>query len=528
MTRWRRWRLRLRRSSLIALVITLGATAAAAWTIHSVVGEQEHRLLRGRAAEVNLVLASSVATLQTTLSAQGSILRATGNSVQAYESAAARDVAAAGPNEVGFAWLRPEGSGWTVLASAGGTFHDGQTLTDERVGVFAQASRSGKPVPTPVMGSERRLGFAIGAPAAPEGTVLYRESALGPVAAPRAAGTAPFTELDVVLFTTPKPDAGQVLVSTSGKVPLRGDVRTEPLLVGDTVWTLSVKARRPLVGSTASDAWWLTALVGVIGSLLVAALVDAEGRRREAALELYASEHQLAETLQLSLLPQLPTLPHVETAARYLAAGTGQQVGGDWFDVFPVRGGRVGIVVGDVIGHDLTAAAAMAEVRASLRAFAIDGSSPASVINQLDRLIKSLELTQLVTAVYGLLEPIADDGSRELRYTNAGHLPPLLRGPDGSVRPLTGGDTIILGAPLDTEHIEGREHLLPGTTLIFFTDGLVETPGGSLSDALDELADTVTALSTDLDLDSLCEQMVQVVPARPLRDDIVLLAARTS
>jgi serine phosphatase RsbU (regulator of sigma subunit) len=264
----------------------------------------------------------------------------------------------------------------------------------------------------------------------------------------------------------------------------------------------------------------------LLGALLVASIVEAAGRRRDAALALYASEHQVAETLQRSLLPQLPAIPGLQLAARYLAAGNGQEVGGDWFDAFPIAGGRVGLAIGDVIGHDLRAASAMAQVRAALRAYAVDGDAPASVINRLDHLVDTFDLTQLVTVIYAVLEPVAADGSRLLRYANAGHLPPLILAPDGEVSTLTGGASVVIGAPITIEHGQAEHRLEPGTTLLLFTDGLVEVPGRPLEDTMAELAVAVAGDGDDVGVEAICQRIVATASERSLRDDIALLAVR--
>ena len=382
---------------------------------------------------------------------------------------------------------------------------------------------SAQVVATPVFSPDRLLGFALGPPAAPAGSVLYRESVLGPLKAPRQAGTAPFSELDVAIYATPTVQPAQVLASTTSDLPLRDGVRNQPLPAGDSDWLLSVQAKGPLVGSVATYASWVTLAGGLLGSLLIALVIEIAARRRDAALALYASEHQAAETLQRSLLPQLPTLPGLDLAARYLASGVGQQVGGDWFDVFPLGGGRVGLAVGDVIGHDLEAASAMAQIRSALRAYAIHGDSPMSVMTQLDHLVDTFNLTQLVTVVYGVLDPATPEGDRLLSYSNAGHLPPLLRHPDGRVDALSGGSSVVIGAPTTDPYTQAEQWIAPGSTLVLFTDGLVEAPGRSLDDALEQLSATI-AQHGAADSDAVCERVLSAMPAGSLRDDVALLA----
>lgn len=520
----------LRPAALLALLLTLAATLAVVIAVHEIVSDQEDRLLTGRAAEVNLVLGTAIDGLGTGLGAQGDILRVTDGSVRAYTRSAQDSVdeaAAAQQGEVAFAWLRKTDGGYTVLAAAGSLLRQGEVITDaDRVRTFDAAMGTPKMVATPLMGEDRRLGFALGPPAAPAGTVLYREAALGPLAAPGAAGTAPFSELDVVLYGVPRVDPSQALVATTPDLPLEGRVRNLPLEAGATHWLTSVTARKPLVGSVADKAWWLALIAGIAGSLLVAAVIETVARRRDDALALYASEHEAAESLQRRLLPQLPTIPGLALAARYLAGGPGQQVGGDWFDAFPIAGGRVGIAIGDVIGHDLTAASAMAQIRAALRAYAVDGAEPRDVVNRLDHLVEALGLTQLVTVVYGVLEAPAADGSRTFCYTNAGHLEPLLRRPDGAVEVLDARSSVVIGAPLDVDH-EQDERLLPvGSTLLLFTDGLVEVPSRPLDDTMREVVGTLAAHPDDDSLDALCDRMLATTSGRQLRDDIALLVVR--
>jgi hypothetical protein len=507
------------------MVIALILTGAAVWATRGIVHDQEHRLLKERTSEVNLVLTSAIGAIPATLDAQGATLRATGSSRLAYTKAAKATVAA-GPGRLTFAWLRPNrrGAGYVVLAAAGTGLHVGQVVADARVRTFAAAARSGSFAATPVFGADRRLGFAVGSPVAPAGTVLYRESVLGPVSAPRQAATAPFAELDVALYTSSTAQPSQILTRTTSQLPLKGDVDTQTVPVGTSHWLLAAKARRSLVGSVATDAWWVVLIGGVLGSFLIGVTIETAARRRDAALALYEGEHQMAETLQRSLLPRLTALPSLGLAARYLAAGTGQEVGGDWFDAFPITGGRVGIVIGDVIGHDLEAASAMAQIRASLRAYAVDGDPPATVINRLDHLVDTFALTQLVTVIYGVLGPVAADGSRLLRWANAGHLPPLLRSPHGDVTALTGGDSVLLGAPIPVDHHQAERRLEPGSTLLLFTDGLVEVPGRALEETLAELAAALAVTEGAMDVEAMCERVVAGVSDRVLRDDIALLA----
>ncbi|HEY7718645.1 MAG TPA: MASE1 domain-containing protein [Pedococcus sp.] len=237
-------------------------------------------------------------------------------------------------------------------------------------------------------------------------------------------------------------------------------------------------------------------------------------------------EHEIAATLQRSLLPdRLPDLGSVDLAARYLPAAGDVHVGGDWYDVVPLPDGRVAVAIGDVAGHGLQAAAAMGQLRMALRAYALLDPSPIAVVQGLHRLVAELDLTELTTVAYLLVDPSAG----RLRLSNAGHPPPLVVGgvAGGSeARFLLDGLAPPLGAA-SLEHFGECSAALPdGATLLLYTDGLVERRGASISEGLDRLA--LTAVThAGLGVDELCDGVLSslVVP-HGNRDDVAVVALR--
>lgn len=197
---------------------------------------------------------------------------------------------------------------------------------------------------------------------------------------------------------------------------------------------------------------------------------------RRAALALdnaqrYAFERQLAATLQRSLLPRsTPTSSLLTTAARYLAGARGTQVGGDWYDVIEVGDGKLVFVVGDVMGRGVRAAAVMGQLRATVRAYAVEGHSPAELLQRLDRVVQSLGEVNFTTCVVGVLDPV----SRALCLAVAGHLPPLLIDAGGTATYLEVDPGLPLGVGAAT-YVEQQVDLAPGTTVLLYTDGLVES-----------------------------------------------------
>jgi serine phosphatase RsbU (regulator of sigma subunit) len=249
------------------------------------------------------------------------------------------------------------------------------------------------------------------------------------------------------------------------------------------------------------------------------------GRRAGLALEnarLYEEKRNAAEVLQHALLPgQLPDVPGLTTAVRYVPATSGAEVGGDWYELMTLADGRVGIAVGDAMGHGFEAAAIMGTVRNALRSQAWSGADPVDVVRRLDDFVSGVESTHLATVLYACYEP----SSRLLRWVNAGHPPPLLIGPGPSVELLEAGHRTMIGVGLGSDDV-GELTIPPGATLLLYTDGLIEQRGSTLEEGLDRLSKTAAA-HADAEPPVLLDQILQPVLAQPgIEDDIAVLAAR--
>jgi serine phosphatase RsbU (regulator of sigma subunit) len=508
-----------------ALAVLLLLSVGVALVTRAVVSDQDSRLLKERATEVSLVLGTAISADEATMAGLGRVARDGGTALFAKEAA---DDAAAGPGDLTFALLRPEGGAFIVVATGGHALSPGQRVAGAAASAMRAALRAPAMVATPVLGSgaHRQLGFALGGPAVPSGMVVYRQSDMGPVEAPRQAGTAPFHELDMALYDARRPDPAQLVVTTTRELPLRGPVQYLPLTVGTSQWLLGVTSPHPLVGTVAAWSAWAALAVGIVGSLLVAAVLEQAVRRRDAALALYQSEHHVAETLQRKLLPSLSAMPGLDIASRYVAASDGQQVGGDWFDVFDLGGGTTGVVIGDVMGHDIEAAAAMAQVRAGLRAYAWEGGEPAPVVERLARLVDAFSVAGLVTVVYGVLGPPGENGARWFRWANAGHLPPIACLPDGQVRELRDGSSGVIGAPGPERRAQSEQLLPPGSLLVLYTDGLVERPGAALTDSIERLRVSLQHQHGVSSADDACDAILQERPLDQTRDDIAIVVVR--
>ncbi len=245
---------------------------------------------------------------------------------------------------------------------------------------------------------------------------------------------------------------------------------------------------------------------------------------------LYARQRSLAEELQRSLMTTPPEPDHCQIVVRYAPAAEAASVGGDWFDSFLQRDGATVVVIGDVMGHDTAAAAAMGQLRGLLRGIAWhSGEGPAEVLRGLDAAMQGLLITTTATAVVARLEQSEDElerGVTRVRWSNAGHPPPMLIHPDGQVQPLTDlAPDLLLGIDPTTGRNETVAVVDRGSTVLLYTDGLVERRGQDLEAGLSVLRGHLAELA-QLELDALCDELLaRMQPARP-EDDVALVAVR--
>jgi serine phosphatase RsbU (regulator of sigma subunit) len=226
-------------------------------------------------------------------------------------------------------------------------------------------------------------------------------------------------------------------------------------------------------------------------------LLEDLARRTGLALDnarLYQRQRKVAETMQRHLLPHLPDVPGLQMAARYLPAPDESQVGGDWYDAFTLADGTTALAIGDVAGHDLDAAAGMAQMRSMLRAYAWSHQEPpSSIVRRLDGSTR-LAGVPMLTLVFGVLEHTAT-GTWRLTWTNAGHPPPLLVTHDGQARYLTEGHGVLLGTGSSPVRPDAGDVLPPRSTLVLYTDGLVERRDHTIDDGLELLRKHAASLA---------------------------------
>jgi sigma-B regulation protein RsbU (phosphoserine phosphatase) len=270
----------------------------------------------------------------------------------------------------------------------------------------------------------------------------------------------------------------------------------------------------------------------VIGVLHVGSLTDREftsedvellqlaaDRAATAVQSLMAQEDRIAaEALQRSLLPSaLPVAEGAEIAVRYVP-GTGV-VGGDWYDVFTLPSGQLGVVIGDVAGSGLQGAVIMGRMRSALRAYALEASDPAEVLARLDRKMQHFEPGALATVAYAVF----DTGLDRVHICLAGHYPPVIASPEQPAELADIPAALLIGADPDAQRPVTTLEIAPGTLVCFYTDGLIERRGHTIDHGLARLCRAVTAQPPDV---ACAAVMADLVGSEPAPDDIALLMFR--
>ncbi len=335
--------------------------------------------------------------------------------------------------------------------------------------------------------------------------------------------------------TDPESDAGAYGVLRSGESQLVPEVTEEMIVAAaqdethlemirsldlKSALTVPLKTRERTLGVIT----WVSGIEGKRFGPQDIPFGEDFARRAATAIdnaELHSELREIAEKLQDAVLPpRLPEIPGWQLAASYSSAGR-VDVGGDFYDVLPLRDGRIAFTVGDVMGRGVDAAAAMAQIRAALRAFVAVDPDPVTVLRRLDVLYDAFPSDQLVTLLYAVADPAQDT----VTMVDAGHPNPLLRTEDGSCVSIEGVRGTILGVEVDAERTAATVPLLEGQTVLLFTDGLLERRDEDLDVGRDRLLREVEALPTDLtghDLTALAERMRD-----PSRDDDVAVLAVT-
>jgi PAS domain S-box-containing protein len=235
----------------------------------------------------------------------------------------------------------------------------------------------------------------------------------------------------------------------------------------------------------------------------------------------YEREHRIAETLQRALLPkQLPRSASLELAARYVPAEVGLDCGGDWYDVIELPNGNVALVIGDVTGHGLEAATVMGQLRLALRAYALEGHPPDIVVSNIDALMQQLHPDGMATLLYLELDAAAATAT----IVCAGHPPPLVMTAARGVDFLDVAANQAIGVDGSATYISHVRRTEPGSTLVLYTDGLIDRRDLPITDGLERLREALQEVRTAR-VDDLCDRLLDALVPDDVSDDVAILAA---
>ncbi|MGB0100553.1 MAG: PP2C family protein-serine/threonine phosphatase, partial [Nocardioides sp.] len=294
--------------------------------------------------------------------------------------------------------------------------------------------------------------------------------------------------------------------------------------VGDARSFVPLKSRRTAIGALAL-VWDGPHLLSQADRLTIEALAEYTSQAVQ-RVALVQERLDALLTLQSSMLPRLPAPEHLELAARYRPADARDQVGGDWYDAVVTRSGAINLMIGDVVGHNLEAAAVMGQLRHMLRAiaWAVD-DVPSANVARLDQAVEDLGVDGMASLVYARVEPRTSPRERTVIWTNAGHPPPLVVDASGQVQVLDDSPDLMLGVDPTLARSDSSVTVPVGSLLLFYTDGLVERRGEDIADGLERLTAAV-AQAHALPTGALLDSVLAALAVGRLDDDVAMLAVR--
>jgi serine phosphatase RsbU (regulator of sigma subunit) len=514
---------------VIGMVVTI-AVSSVSWVLNH---HNEHRLLEVQTHQAGAAIASSVLTLSDPLRQAAAVSSATDGDPEHFRQATSALVGPGAPFVSASLW-RVDGPKPEVVATAGAP----PVLSADSADAHAVVAKTvGSPTFTVTSigsGTVARVGYAVAAPNDPR-FVVYAERAIPANRQVEVESNSAFADLHFATYlgATIGPSSLATTDLPNSALPLTGNITRETIPFGNSSITLIAKAHGPLGGQLGRDLPWILLLGGTVISLAAATLtyqlVSSRRRAEESAQTVtdlytqldsqYGEQRSIAYGLQQALLPAYnPSIRNLEIASRYAAGAKGVDIGGDWYSIIALDKGRFGFVVGDVSGRGVSAAAIMARLRFTMRAYLIEGHPPEVVLAMCSRQIDLAEDGHFATVIVG----VGDIDSRTITVANAGHFDPLVVS-DGQVSYTTTDVGLPLGVS-PTSYEPTTFVMSEGSTFLAFTDGLVERRGESIDVGLDRLA--AAASAPEQDLDALLTRLLTELTGNRAEDDVALLAFR--
>jgi hypothetical protein len=516
-------------------VVGLVVTGVLVWISASTYTSNENRLLSLRARDAGTLLTGALPSLQVPLASAAALADATDGDVAKFRKFVTPSVGPQGKASFVSMSLWRLGAGQPKLLAMVGAAPLLAASPARLAAFFASARQHGRLGVTGLLtAAQPRLGLAFTSPGLTGHYVAYAESALPADRRSRFQSSSSFADLDYALYLGRSQSNANLLVTDRTQLPIGGRHTSVEIPFGDTVLTFVVTPRRPLGGTFGQRLPWLIAIVGFLLSLgaaaLTARLIDRrnQAERLARSLELiadenrrlYAEQRTISQTLQHALLPErLPQVKGVETSARYETGVEGVDIGGDWYDLIALDDRRLLLVVGDVSGRGVRAAATMAALRFAIHAYAAQDDPPDAILTKLSKLVNVGRSGQLATILCALV----DVEAHRLTVTSAGHLPPLLIS-DGTGTFVQSEVGVPIGVRAGATYTSTSVDTPPAATLLAFTDGLVERRGESIDEGLARLRRAATG--NHVGLDELVGRLIEDLRLDGGEDDTAIAALR--
>jgi len=514
--------------ALVALITGLVVTALLAVTTAVLYDRNEDRLLGLRAKELGLLFTAAVVPKQTEMASAAALADATGGSVPRFRALIQSQVGPKGQFASASLWRLggTHPAPVTIIGSAP------QITSAQAKELFARAAHSHSlTVKGLLQASEPSIAYALTTTSGRRGFLVYGETRLPVNRRSKLESNTAFSDLDYAIYLGRTTQTPNLLVTSLQDLPVDGRRASSSVPLGDRALTLVVTPRGSLGGTFFRILPWIVVAFGLALSIVAAILADRLARRRERAEELagsldrargeieqmYTEQRSIAQTLQHALLPEtLPEVRGLKVSARYVAASSGVEVGGDWYDVVAAGEHRALLVIGDVSGHGLRAATTMASLRHATLAYAAHDARPSVILSRLSEYVNGSSHDYFATVLCALI----DVEAHRLTVASAGHLPPLLL-QDGSAIFVEMAPSAPIGVAGESHYSETDISVAAHTTLVAFTDGLVERRGEVIDTGLARLQGA--AAGNGESLEDLIAKLPQELASDGHHDDTAIV-----
>jgi serine phosphatase RsbU (regulator of sigma subunit) len=512
--------------TIAVLLVGLVTTAALSWVSYTVNSHNESRLLDLQARQTGTLLQVVIPSIQTPLASATALASTSDGNPASFRTYISTYVGQQGPFTSVSLWnlTGPTPSLVTVVGSTPVL----ESVPGRAASFLAGTRRSpGLSVVGPLGTTAPRVGFAYLPTGQPASYAVYAESMLPANRRVAAIAGTPYADLRFALYLGRTTNAQALLETNAPHLPMTGRIATVVVPFGTGSLTLVASSASDLGGTLSAARWWIIALIGVLVAAGAAVMTERLVRRRTAAehltyevQHLLAEQRSIAESLQQALLPKtMPDIAGMQLAARYIPGANGVDIGGDWYDIVPVDDRRFFFVVGDVSGRGVSAGTIMAALHFAIRGFISEGHPPGKILDTLSRLLSISRDKHFATVLCGL----ADIDRHEITIANAGHLPPLLIG-DGVSSFVSTQVGPPIGIDNDGPYQSVTIKVAPRTTMLAYTDGLVERSGEPLDVGLARLKNF--AITDGESLDALLSTIVTELEHDGHNDDTAILGVR--